>query len=168
MTQKMFRLSETIPRTHNRVYVAIIIRLVAVVAVGGFVYNIAKYFLGPPPKIVITDINLDEVYALGASTGGCFPPANQALPDSFSVTPGTVIRENFTLTDVVSNVECGFTTLKVTTAGFNLISLSPSLPWPLSNGSGIAVSLTIQTPNQGYTGPISIELDGSATLEPTG
>lgn len=117
-----------------------------------------------PQKVIVTNFNLDAVYVPGASTGGCFPPAHQALPDSFSVSPGTIIKENFTLTDIIANVKCTFTALNLTTAGFGLLSSSPSLPWSFSDSSHITVSLTIKTPNTGYNGPVSIELDGNATV----
>ena len=48
--------------------------------------------------------------------------------------------------------------ISINTPGFSIISISPSLPYSLSPGSNVSITITVQTPNVNYNGPIAFIL----------
>jgi hypothetical protein len=113
-------------------------------------------------KVQITYFVLNVNYSTGSSTGGCSPPANQAFPDSATVSTGTLVEENMSLTSIVANVKCTFDSISVTTSDFQLVSFTPSLPYSISNGTSINLSLIIRTPSHSFKGPVTIQIIGTA------
>jgi len=118
----------------------------------------------PGSKVDVQGFNLVTDYTPGSNPGGCFPPVNQVVPGSFTVDPGALIRENITLTDVVTNVQCTLDSVSITTPGFQLVSYSPPLPYVLANGTSISLRLLIRTPAAGFQGLVTVQVGGSARL----
>ncbi|MGI0079882.1 MAG: hypothetical protein ACRECH_09675 [Nitrososphaerales archaeon] len=118
----------------------------------------------PSSKVHITYFIVDTNYETGAFTGGCSPPAHQAIPDSYSINPGTTVEENMTLKGIITNVKCTLYSINVTTPGFQLVSLSPSPPYVLVNGTKIGLNILIRTPSRGFEGPVTIQINGNAQL----
>jgi hypothetical protein len=109
-------------------------------------------------KVNITGANLQISYTNGGTYLG---PSSQALSGTISVNGGDQITYTITFTTSAWLFTHSINSISMGTSGFTLISVSPNLPYTLSPSSSVAITLTIQTPNANYNGPITILLSTS-------
>ena len=100
--------------------------------------------------------------SLSYSGQSCGFPSSQAI-NLTSAANGQLrlsTNENFnvsaTLTASAPSSNCVIQSFVVNTPGFALVSVSPTLPHPLSAGSSVQVTITVTAPNAGFTGTLSI------------
>jgi hypothetical protein len=100
----------------------------------------------------VTGVNISE-----QSSSGSSQPVSQAPNNAFSVTGGSQFTWSFTLTNPSnSTMSFAHSSVTITTSGFTLISIDPSLPIYFNPGSSMIITLTIQAPNRNYEGLLGI------------
>jgi PKD repeat protein len=107
------------------------------------------------PSVTLTAINLNVEYT---STSGYFGPTSQVISDQdFKTGGGSTFTDTITLTSSALLFSHTVNSFSITTPGFSLVSVTPNVPsGSISPGSSEAFTLTIQSPNNEYYGPLNI------------
>ncbi len=113
----------------------------------------------PSTTIDITGVNMIIDYT-GVSSG-YFGPSSQALGGVGTLSGGSEFTYTITITSSALLLSHNINYISVDTPGFSIISISPSLPYSLSPGSDVSITITVQTPNVNYNGPIDFILSTS-------
>jgi PKD repeat protein len=110
--------------------------------------------------VMLTSRTLNIDYT---STTDYFGPASQTLSlETFYTTRGGTFIETISLTSDALMYDHRIDSVSVTTPGFTLESVNPSLPSAdISPGSSIVLTLTIRAPNSDYNGPLNIRVSTS-------
>jgi len=136
-------------KTRSKVFIGVgVVVLVIVVAIG-----LASL---STPTVLITGTNLEIEYT--GITGGYFGPSSQSLGYTTTWPAGDTFSFTFTLTSSAVLLTHSINQITVDTPGFTLISVSPSLPYNVSPGGSVAITLVIRAPNTNYSGPLNIVL----------
>ncbi len=106
--------------------------------------------------VSITGYVLNIFYPNGA-TDGWLGPSPRSYATNVIVSGGDPFNDNLTLYSTSPSAQ-NITSIKVTTQGFSLMSVSPNLPIMFSAGERVSVTLTIQTPDANYDGPINLRI----------
>lgn len=149
--------------------IVIVVAIILVVIVVGGVIAAAIYFgtlssiarTPTPPTttapVVVTGVNVQIAYS--APSANYFGPQSQSLSGtglplqlqygqefyySFSLRMGG-LYESHTIDSVTLN-----------TPGFSLVSVNPALPYSMSSGSSVTVTVTGQAPSQNFAGAITL------------
>ena len=109
--------------------------------------------------IDITGVNMIIDYT-GVSSG-YFGPSSQALGGVGTLSDGSEFTYTITITSSALLLSHNINYISVDTSGFSIINISPSLPYSLSPGSDVSITITVQTPNVNYNGPIDFILSTS-------
>ena len=113
--------------------------------------------IAPSYQVQITGYNLDTTYA--GSTQGYFGPSSQALSGTgLTLSGGQTFTDTITISDSAILLKHSIEQFSVTTPGFTLDSVTPSLPITLSPGDSVTVTLTLTAPNENYAGPVTYNL----------
>jgi len=134
-------------RTRNKVFIGVAVAILLIIVGIG----IAGYLT---PTVQITAVNLEIEYT--GIFGGYFGPSSQSLGGTLSTTAGSTITYTFTLTSNAILLTHSINQIALGTPGFALLSISPSLPYSVSPGGSVTITLVIQAPNTNYIGPLSI------------
>jgi len=110
----------------------------------------------PIPQVMVTGSNLNIAYM--GSTNGYFGPTTQALTSQIQLDAGQKYTDTITISSSALLYTHSIDSFSISTPGFSIVSVQPNLPIKLSAGSSASVTLTIQTPNYAYTGPVTIVL----------
>ncbi len=110
----------------------------------------------PSTTIDITGVNLIIDYT-GVSSG-YFGPSSQALGGAGTLTGGSEAVYTIVMSSSALLLSHNINDISINTPGFSIISISPSLPYSLSPGSNVSITITVQTPNVNYNGPIDFIL----------
>jgi hypothetical protein len=102
----------------------------------------------------VTGFDVNIVYA--GSTSGYLGPSSQALGGSLSLPFGNTFSYTLTLASGAFLLTHSITSIVLLTAGFTLLSFSPSLPYHLTPSSSVSITLAIQAPNSNFDGPLEI------------
>jgi hypothetical protein len=134
-------------KTRSKVFIGVgVVVLVIVVAIG-----LASL---STPTVQITAVNLEIEYA--GFTGGYFGPSSQSLNGTLSTTAGSTFSYTFTLTSSAVLLTHAINQISLGTPGFTLISVSPSLPYNVSPGGSVTITIVVRAPNTNYNGPLNI------------
>jgi hypothetical protein len=106
----------------------------------------------------ITAINYQVDYA--GSSSGYFGPASQSkiVNQGFA---GTTISDTITLTNSALYSSHTVDAIRVTTVGFSIISTTPDLPYTVSAGGDVSITLLIQPPSYSYYGSLGVVISTS-------
>ncbi|HEV2137853.1 MAG TPA: hypothetical protein VGR53_03360 [Nitrososphaerales archaeon] len=119
---------------------------------------LAYSFVGNQSSVKVAYIELTMVYDSPVSGFGCFGPVHQAVGEPATISPGSTLIENISLTNSVSNLTCRITNASVSSQGFVLSNTNPSLPVSVATGQTVNLSLQITTPSSGFSGPVGIDI----------
>jgi len=134
-------------RTRNKVIIGVAVAIILIII------GIAAYFANQP-TVQITAINLEIEYT--GLFGGYFGPSSQSIGGALSATAGSTITYTFTLTSNAILLTHSINQIALDTPGFTLLSVSPSLPYSVSPGGSVSITLEIQVPDTSYVGPLNI------------
>ncbi len=84
-------------------------------------------------------------------------PTTQSYATNVIVSGGDQFTDTLTLNSTSLSVQ-NITSIRVATPGFSLLSVSPSLPILFSAHEILSITLTIQTPDANYDGPINLQI----------
>lgn len=118
--------------------------------------TLACTFAVSSTSVNVTGENLAIDYT--GTTSSYFGPASQAIGNPITVFGGTQFTVTLTLQNGDYYQTHSINFISLTTPGFILVSISPSLPYTLSPSSSVKITLTIQAPNSNYNGPLGILL----------
>jgi len=147
------------------IVVVILIGVIVIAAVvGGFYYysSIARTSTVPPSSsspVVITGINLEISYAF--SSDNYFGPRSQSLGGTgmpLSLQNGQSFYYSFKLIMGGLYQSHNIDSVTLTTAGFTLMSVNPSLPYSMSSGSSVTITITAQAPISEFYGAVTISV----------
>ena len=135
---------------------AIVVAIIVVVAL--IIYGMS---LATTEKITITGLNVQVQY--NGSDQGYFGPTSQSV--AISNQPNQVLEINkgqqFYLSvpfaaSALASGSHSINQITVTTQGFAIISIDPSLPITLSPADSIRITITFQSPNSYFTGAVNL------------
>jgi hypothetical protein len=102
------------------------------------------------------DANLDISYPNGA-TNGWLGPSPRTVVTLATVDNGNQFTQTLSLYSTSSITE-QVTSISISTAGFSIVDVSPSLPISFDPGGTVNLTLTIQAPDAYYHGALDIQL----------
>jgi hypothetical protein len=105
------------------------------------------------------EVNLDIFYANGA-TNGWLGPTPRTLVTVATVEGGNQYTQTLSLYSTSASTE-QITSITMSTSGFSIVSISPSLPISFDPGATVGVALTIQAPDVYYHGPLDIQVSAT-------
>ena len=105
-------------------------------------------------QISITSLDVEIDYT--GLTSGYLGSPTQAYSFHMTVSPGQEFYITITFKSNAILLTHEITSITVNTPGFQLISISPSLPISIAPGGEISVTLEFQAPYTSYTGPLTI------------
>jgi hypothetical protein len=103
--------------------------------------------------------NLDIVYANGA-TNGWLGPTPRTLVPAATVGSSNQYTETLSLYSTSVSTE-QITSMTLSTPGFSIVSISPSLPIAFDPGATVSMTLTIQAPDAYYHGLLDIQVSAT-------
>jgi hypothetical protein len=136
-------------RTRYKVIIGVAVAILLIIVGIGIVGYLT-------PTVQITAVNLEIEYT--GIFGGYFGPSSQSLGGTLSTTAGSTITYTFTLTSNAILLTHSINQITLGTPGFTLLSISPSLPYSVSPGGSVTITLVIRAPNTNYIGPLNIVL----------
>jgi hypothetical protein len=140
-------------RTRYKVIIGVAVAILLIIVGIGIV----GYFIGQlTPTVQITGENLEIEYT--SIFGGYFGPSSQSLGYATNGPSGGTFSFTFTLTSNAILLTHSINQITVGTPGFTLLSISPSLPYSVSPGGSVTITLVIRAPNTNYIGPLNIVL----------
>jgi hypothetical protein len=108
---------------------------------------------------VIIEENLDIVYANGG-TNAWLGPTPRTLVTAATVDSGNQYNETLSLYSTSLSTE-QITSISVSTPGFSIVNVSPSIPISFDPGAMVSMNLTIQAPDAYYHGPLDIQVSAT-------
>jgi flagellar basal body-associated protein FliL len=131
--------------------VLIVVLVVVIMAIAGVAWY--KGSGSHPPRYEFSAVNVEVTHPdlLGGTT------TSSSTLDSFNAN-GTNFTYTLTLNGVYYYAH-SVSSVNLNSPGFSIVSLSPTLPVPLSQGGSVAISLTISGPPSGYQGVLTINVD---------
>jgi hypothetical protein len=121
----------------------------------------ALVVLGAPfasaQNVTVTGMNLQIRYE--GSEQGYFGPTQQgvAADQILTLQGGQQFIDSITLTESPSAFDNhSLNNVAVTTQGFTLVSIDPTLPITFSPGSSARITMTFQAPDSDFTGAITV------------
>jgi hypothetical protein len=103
--------------------------------------------------------NLDIFYANGA-TNGWLGPTPRTLVTAATVDSGNQYAQTLSLYSTSVSTE-QITSITMSTSGFSIVSISPSLPISFDPGATVSITLTIQSPDAYYHGLLDIQVSAT-------
>ena len=105
----------------------------------------------------VTVTALDLSIAYNGNTNGYLGPTSQSLSTQLpSMNGGQEFEETLTLHSSALLFSHSINNIYVTTPGFTIESITPSLPYSFSSGSSMSFTLKLKTPNTNFDGPLTI------------
>jgi hypothetical protein len=138
-------------KTEYKVLLGIIIAGVLVISGSNIAEQIIKQ---TTPIVQITAINLEIEYT--GNYTGYFGPSSQSGGNSLNTTAGSTIFDTLRLTNYDPLHTHSINQIALDTPGFTLLSISPSLPYSVSPGGSVTITLVIRVPNTNYIGSLNI------------
>lgn len=108
---------------------------------------------------VFIEENLDISYANGATNGWLGPTPRTIVP-SATVGSGNQYTEILSLYSTSASTE-QTTSMSLSTPGFSIVSVSPSLPISFDPGSSVSLTLVVQAPDTYYHGPLDFQVSAT-------
>jgi hypothetical protein len=136
-------------RTRYKVIIGVAVAILLIIVGIGIVGYLT-------PTVQITAVNLEIEYT--GIFGGYFGPSSQSLGYATNGPSGGTFSFTFTLTSNAILLTHSINQITLGTPGFALLSISPSLPYSVSPGGSVTITLVIQAPNTNYIGPLNIVL----------
>lgn len=110
-------------------------------------------------NVKVTAVNLNVDYS---TTDGYFGPSSQALSTSeFSLFNGQEFTETLTLTNNALLFTHNINSITSATPGFTVLSVQPNLPYTLSKGGSVAITIKMRAPDSEYNGPLNLRISTS-------
>lgn len=108
------------------------------------------------PTVSVTAVDVQINYQ--GSTSGYLGATSQSL-SGFTISAGN--QEAYTLTFQTSAIllQHSINSITVSTSGFSVSSVSPTLPYSFSAGSTVSVTVTLNVPSGSYTGVLDLVVD---------
>jgi len=108
-------------------------------------------------EVHVTALNVTIQY--NGLTSGYLGPTTASLP-GFNATGGSIFTYTITFTSYAM-LSHQITSITITTPGFQIVSISPSLPYTFGGGSTFSIAIKMQLPSSGYTGVLSLVINTS-------
>jgi hypothetical protein len=108
---------------------------------------------------VYIEENLDISYASGATNGWLGPTLRTVVPAA-TVGSGNQYTETLSLHSTSVSTE-QITSFSLSTPGFSIVSISPSLPIPFDPRATVGITLVVQAPDAYYHGPLDIQVSAT-------
>ena len=108
---------------------------------------------------VYIEENLDISYANGATNGWLGPTPRTVVPAA-TVDSGNQYTETLSLYSTSVSTE-QITSFSLSTLGFSIVSISPSLPISFDPKAAVSISLVVQAPDAYYHGPLDIQVSAT-------
>ncbi len=153
-------------RTSGEAIVIVAVILLVVLLVGGLASalfyfpftTIRRTVTVEPRTIIITGLNLQIHYA--SPYDSYFgPPTQYPGGLTLQLQQGQRFSYSFKLTmGGTGGTSHSIDTVALVTPGFTFITIGPALPFGFSAGSSVTFTMTIQAPNYGFAGPLTIVL----------
>ena len=146
--------------SHTGRNVGIAITVIIIIVLAFVIIGMLGANHNPLVSVNMTGVNLYIDYT-STLTSGYFGPSTQALGGSSTLSGGQQFTESLTITSNAILFTHSINSISLLTAGFTLLSVSPSPSYSLSPSSSVTFTLTIQAPNSDYNGPLGIQLSAS-------
>ncbi len=147
------------PKRRIGLIVAIVIIVILIIFGGLFILGSHYQVSNPTVSVSITGINLQIDYT-GISSG-YLGPTSQAISYTNTLNGGQQFSITITLSSSAILLSHNINSITLNTGGFSLDSISPNLPYSISPGSSVYITLTLTAPNSNFNGPLDLIISTS-------
>lgn len=140
----------------SKIGVGVVIGIIAVV---GFIYimnNTSGISQSVHPTVTVNGV--DVVINYQGTTSGYLGATSQTL-NGFSASAGSTYSYTITIDTSALLLDHSINSVTVSTSGFSISSVSPTLPYSFSPGSTIDITVTINLPSTSFNGVMELEID---------